>query len=89
MPWCCLFLIEECEGIDINATDNNLHTPLHVAYLGGHRQISEYLIKHGTDITAMDIYGHVPYEYIDSDPDVVTTYFSIHAEKMQNTPTSI
>ena len=73
---CCFdvvcFLIEECEEMDINATDDNLRTPLHAAYLGGHRQISEYLIKHGADITAMDIYGHVPYDYIDSDPDVVT-----------------
>ena len=72
---CCFnvvrFLVEECEGIDVNITDDNLRTPLHTAYLVGHRQISEYLIKHGADITAMDIYGHVPYEYIDSDPDLV------------------
>ena len=47
---CCFdvvcFIIEECEEMDINATDDNLHTPLHAAYLGGHRQISEfYYIK--------------------------------------------
>ena len=72
---CCFevvrFLVEDCEGIDVNATDDNLRTPLHTAYLVGHRQISEYLIKHGSDVAAVDIYGHVPYEYIDSDPDIV------------------
>ena len=75
--------------MDINATDDNLCTPLHAAYLGGHRQILEYLIKHGADITAVHIYGHVPYDYIDSDSDVVSYYFSIRAEETQNTPTSI
>ena len=27
------FLLEECSGIDVNVTDDELWTPLHVAYL--------------------------------------------------------
>ena len=72
---CCIdvicFLVEECEGIDVNITDDNLRTPLHAAYLVGHKQIADYLIKHGANVTAMDIYGHVPYKYVDSDPEIV------------------
>ena len=38
------FLLEECSGIDVNATDDDLWTPLHAAYAYGHTQIAEYLI---------------------------------------------
>ena len=40
------FLLEDCSGIDVNATDDYLHTPLHIAYLYGHTQIAQYLIRH-------------------------------------------
>ena len=56
------FLLGECSGIDVNATDDGLQTPLHVAYLYRHSQIAQYLIQHGADVYAMDKYGHTPYE---------------------------
>ena len=34
------FLLEECSGIDVNATSDVLRTPLHVAYICGHTQIA-------------------------------------------------
>ena len=67
------FLLEECSGIDVNVTDNDLYTPLHVAYryLYGHTQIAQYLIQHGADVYAVDSNGHTPYEYIDGDPNSI------------------
>ena len=63
------FLLEECSGIDVNATDNDLMTPLHLAYLAGHTQIAQYLIQHGADVYAVDTDGCTPYEYIDGHSD--------------------
>ena len=63
------FLLEECSDIDVNATDDDMWTPLHLAYHCGHTQIAQYLIQHGADVYAVDTAGHTPYEYIDGDPD--------------------
>ena len=38
------FLLEECSGIDVNVTNDDLYTPSHVAYLYGHTQIAQYLM---------------------------------------------
>ena len=65
------FLLEECSDIDVNATNDNMCTPLHYAYLCGHTQIAQYLIQHGADVYAMDSDGCTPYEYIDGDPDCI------------------
>ena len=73
------FLLEECSGIDVNVTDGGLYTPLHLAYLGGHTQVAQYLIQHGADVYAVDSNGHTPYEYIDGDPDAIKT-----SEDLQN-----
>ena len=62
------FLLEECSDIDVNVTDNNMWTPLHLAYRCGLTQIAQYLIQHGADVYAVDSDGHTPYEYIDGDP---------------------
>ena len=40
------FLLEECSGIDVNATDDGLQTPLHLACVYVHTQIAQYLIQH-------------------------------------------
>ena len=65
------FLLEECSDIDVNATNDDMDTPLHLAYLSGykHSQITQYLIQHGADVYAVDTAGHTPYEYIDGSPD--------------------
>ena len=65
------FLLEECSDIDVNATDDDLYTPLHMAYLTGQAQVAQYLIQHGADVYAVDIYGCTPYEYIDGCPDCI------------------
>ena len=67
------FLLEECSGIDVNVTtdDDDLLTPLHVAYLYGHTKIAQYLIQNGADEYVEDSDGHIPYEYIDGDPDFI------------------
>ena len=84
------FLLEECNGIDVNATDDYLWTPLHVAYLTEHTQIAQYLIQHGADVYAVDIYGCTPYEYIDGHPDFIrnSEYFQ-NKRKIHYIPYSI
>ena len=84
------FLLEECCGIDVNVTDDYLHTPLHLAYLYGHTQIAQYLIQHGADVYAVDNKGHTPYEYIDGDPNCIkdSEYFQ-RIRKIHHIPYSI
>ena len=74
------FLLAEHSDIDVNATDDDsLRTPLHLAYLCGHTQISQHLIQHGADVYAVDSTGRTPYEYIDGDPDGIE-----YSEYVQN-----
>ena len=84
------FLLEECSDIDVNATDDNMCTPLHSAYLNGHTQIAQYLIQHGADEYAVNSYGCTPYQYIDGDPDCIETseYFQSR-RKIHHIPYSI
>ena len=84
------FLLEECSGIDVNVTIDNLWTPLHVAYLYGHTQIAQYLIQHGADVYAVDSNGHTPYEYIDGDPDgIKISEYLQNRRKIHHIPYSI
>ena len=73
------FLLEECSDIDLNATGDDMCTPLHDAYLYGHTQIAQYLIQHGADVYAVNSHGHTPYEYIDGDPGCIEA-----SEHLQN-----
>ena len=73
------FLLEECSDIDVNVTTDYLYTPLHLAYLFGHLQIAQYLVQHGADLYAVGSDGHMPYEYIDGDPDYIK-----NSEYLQN-----
>jgi len=85
------FLLEECSDVDVNITDDdNLLTPLHMAYGYGHTQIAQYLIQHGADGYAVDGDGHTPYEYIDGDPDLVkdSEYFQ-NKRKIHHIPFSL
>ena len=72
---CCFdivrFLVEDCNGVDVNVTSDDLHTPLHSAYLAGHLHIAKYLIIHGADVTARDVHGFTPHDYKGGDPDVM------------------
>ena len=73
------FLLEECSDIDVNVTDDDLYTPLHMAYLCGHTQIAQYLIQHGADVYAVDSNGCTPCKYIDGEPDLMN-----NSEDLQN-----
>ena len=84
------FFLEECSGIDVNVNDDDLFTPLHSAYLYGHTQIAQYLIQHGADVYAVDNNGHIPYEYIDGNPDAIkTSEFIQNKRKIHDIPYSI
>ena len=86
------FLLEECSGIDVNVTtdDDDLHTPLHLAYLYGHIQIAQYLIQHGADVYAADSNGHTPYEYIDGHPGCIEdSEYLQNIRKIHHIPYSI
>ena len=86
------FLLEECSGINVNATtdDDDLRTPLHLAYLYGHTQIAQCLIQHGADLYAVDSDGHTPYEYIDGNPDYINNFeYFQNRRKIHHIPYSI
>ena len=84
------FLLEESSGIDVNATDNDLCTPLHLAYLYGHTQIAQYLIQHDADVYAVDSDGCAPYEYIDGHPVYIKNSEDVqNIRKIHHIPCSI
>ena len=83
------FLMEECKDIDVNITDNDLQTPLHKAYLAGHTQLAQYLIKNGADVNAVDKYGNTPYYYINGAPESVSfSQYLKNKRKIHHTPFS-
>ena len=68
------FLLAEHSDIDVNVTDDDdLLTPLHLAYLYGHTEIAQHLIQHGADVCAVNSNGCTPYDYIDGDPERIET----------------
>ena len=84
------FLLEECSDIDVNDTNDDMWTPLHLAYRCGHTQIAQYLIQHGADVYAVDSDGHTPYEYIDGDPDwIEASEYCQNIRKIHHIPYSI
>ena len=72
------FLVEEC-GVDVNITDDHLHTPLHIAYMAGQTHIAEYLIQHGANVMAVNARDCTPYQYIDGIPQAI-----LLSQSMQN-----
>ena len=47
-------------GVNLNATDKKLRTPLHYAALRGLRTICEFLVNSGARVTAVDFVGNTP-----------------------------
>ena len=47
-------------GVNLNATDKKLRTPLHYAALRGLRAICEFLVNSGARVTAVDFVGNTP-----------------------------
>ena len=86
----CFLLEGSCDSKDVNATDDSMRTPLHLAYLYGHTQIAQHLIQHGADEYAVDQYGHTPYEYIDGHPDFIKdSEYLQNRRKIHHIPYSI
>ena len=84
------FLLEECSGIDVNVTDDDLWMPLHLAYLYGHTQIAQYLVQQGADEDAVNGDGCTPYVYIDGDPVAISySEYLQNRRKIHNNPCSI
>ena len=73
------FLLEECSSIDVNVTDHDSWTSLHLAYLYGHTEIAQYLIQHGANEDAVNGDGCTPNVYIDGDPVGIS-----YSEYLQN-----
>ena len=73
------FLLEECSGIDVNVTDDDLWTPLHLACRYGHTKMAQHLIQHGADEDSVNGDGCTPYVYIDGDPVAIS-----YSEYLQN-----
>ena len=84
------FLLEECNDIDVNATDDDMYTPLHMAYLYGYTQIAQYLIQHGADVYALNNDCCTPCEYIDGNPYwIKDSEYSQNIRKIHYIPYSI
>ena len=70
------YLIEECK-VDVNAPINTTKadelrfTTLHIAYAINEPAIANYLIKHGANVNAIDIYGRKPMEYEGSHTNIL------------------
>ena len=50
----------EAPGVDVNAKDTLLHTPLHAACLGGSSDVVQLLLAHGADPNAVGKNGWTP-----------------------------
>ena len=66
------FLVEDSE-VDVNLGDNNLDTPLHIAYMAGLTDIAEYLIQHGADMMAVNVQDCIPYDYVNGLPEIIAS----------------
>ena len=49
--------------MDVNAKTNQGWIPLHLAALGGHKEIVELLISKGADVNAKNDVGHTPLDW--------------------------
>ena len=65
------FLITTCRDIDVNLTDDFLHTPLHYATIAKHTKIADYLLQHGADVRAKDCKNCTPLDYVDGNPKII------------------
>ncbi len=57
--------IEHSEDVNSRGFDIE-STPLHLAILGGHVDITWFLVEHGADAAAQNEFGHTPLHYVSS-----------------------
>jgi ankyrin repeat protein len=55
-------ILESSSSVDIDATDNNNTTPLHLAAREGHCEILDYLLEKGADVSVKDYKDRNPLE---------------------------
>lgn len=71
---------KNCKVDCMKCTDNQRRTSLHLAYLYGNTEMVKFLLENGADETALDIYGKIPLDYVDGDPELVA-----YSKLVQNT----
>ena len=52
------------KGVDVNATGNG-QSPLHLAAIMGHVEVTELLIASGADLEGTDKHGNTPLHYME------------------------
>jgi hypothetical protein len=60
------------KGLNINDSDYDRRTPLHLAAQAGHMEVVHYLVEQGADINAMDRWDATPLN--DAANDEIKTY---------------
>ena len=71
---------QDCKAPCLKHTDSKGRTSLHLAYLYGNTEMATFLLQHGADESAIDIYYKKPFDYINGDPDL-----SAYSQLVQNT----
>ena len=71
---------KNCKAPCLKPTDDKRRTSLHLAYLYGNTEMATFLLQHGADESATDIYGKTPFDYINGEPHLVA-----YSQHIQNT----
>lgn len=75
------------QGIDINSSDYDNRTPLHIAVAGGHFDIVKYLVTNGANINSLDRWRATPLD--DATNQVISEFLIKHgAKRGEGTATS-
>jgi ankyrin repeat protein len=84
------YLVEEC-GADVNSRDANGYTPLHHAAARGDKQLIEYLVEKGADVTVVSRKGQTtadmangPTQRVSPFPDTIALLESLGSNNNHN-----
>ena len=81
----CKLLIEEYKA-DVNLSDTNGRTPLHIASIFGHVEVCKFLCKHVMDKNTLDYNGKTPLDLAFSERNwEITRFQKISMEKIGTT----
>lgn len=84
------FLFENYRRMPVNYADSDRRTLLHLAYLASNIKMVELLLELGADLTAIDIYGKKPDDYVKGDPELIAySQYAQDNRKIHDDPLSI